>query len=80
MVDLKQYAADLGLNAAEFDTCLDEGKFTALVQEDVEQGTRYGVSSTPTVFINGRPIVGAVPLETFDGVIREELAATERIR
>ena len=43
----------------------------------MDEGNRYGVSSTPTVFINGRPVIGAVPLEVYDRIIREELAATE---
>ena len=80
MEDLKRYAGDLGLNAAAFDTCLDEGKFAGLVQEDLDQGQRYGVSSTPTIFINGRPIIGAATFETFDRVVREELAATEPLQ
>ena len=75
--DLKRYAAALGLNAAEFDTCVDEGKFRDRVQRDMDEGNRYGVSSTPTVFINGRPVIGANPLEVYDRIIREELAATE---
>ena len=75
--DLKRHAAALGLNAAEFDTCVDEGKFRDRVQRDMDEGNRYGVSSTPTVFINGRPVIGAVPLEAYDRIIREELATTE---
>ncbi len=75
--DLKRYAAALGLNAAEFDTCVDEERFRDRVLRDMDEGTRYGVSSTPTVFINGRPVIGAVPLEVYDRIIREELAATE---
>ena len=80
MEDLKRHAGDLGLNATAFDTCLDEGKFAGLVQEDLDQGKRYGVSSTPTIFINGRPIIGAAAFELFDTVVREELAATEPLQ
>ena len=79
-MDLKRYAVVLELDATEFNACLDEGKFAALVQEDVDEGVSHGVSSTPTVFINGRPIAGAVPIETFDRVIREELVATEPVQ
>jgi protein-disulfide isomerase len=32
------------------------------------------VSSTPTMFINGRSVVGAQPYEYFQTVIDEELA------
>ena len=75
--DLKGYAAALGLNAGEFDTCVDEERFRDRVRRDMDEGNRYGVSSTPTVFINGRAVIGAARLEVYDRIIREELAATE---
>ena len=75
---LKSYASELGLETASFSACLDEGRYTRRVQQDTQIGQRYGVSSTPTVFINGRPVMGAAPLETFDQIIREELAASRR--
>ena len=75
---LNTYAAELGLDATAFAACLEEGRYTQRVQRDLQIGQLYGVSSTPTVFINGRPIMGAAPIETFDQIIREELAASER--
>ncbi len=75
---LNTYASELGLDAAAFSTCLEEGRYTQRVQQDLQIGQLYGVSSTPTVFINGRPVLGAVPIETFDQIIREELAASGR--
>lgn len=75
---LNSYASELGLDATAFSTCLDEGRYTQRVQRDLQLGQLYGVSSTPTVFINGRPIMGAAPIETFEQIIREELAASER--
>ena len=75
---LTTYASELGLDATAFSTCLDEGRYTQRVQHDLQLGQLYGVSSTPTVFINGRPVMGAAPIETFEQIIREELAASER--
>jgi len=37
------------------------------------------VSGTPTFFANGRRIQGALPLEQFDALIREELLVAQRI-
>ncbi len=34
----------------------------------------YGVSSTPTLFINGRMVTGAQPFEAFEAIINDELA------
>ncbi len=64
----------LGLDAAKFDQCLDSGKYAAGIAEDMKQGESLGVQSTPTVYVNGRPVVGAQPYEFFQMVIDEELA------
>ncbi len=71
---LKKYAADLGLDAAKFGACVDTSKYGDRVREGVAQGSRLGVSSTPTVFINGRLLSGAHPYETFARIVDEELA------
>ena len=72
---LKQHAAALSLNTASFDQCLDSGKFAGIIEEDVKLGETLGVQSTPTIYINGRPILGAQPYDVFQSVIDEELAA-----
>jgi protein-disulfide isomerase len=71
---LKQYARTLGLDGAAFDKCLDSGKYTASIREDVALGEKMGVNSTPFIYINGRPLVGAQPFEAFKQIIDEELA------
>jgi protein-disulfide isomerase len=74
VVNMKAWAVQLGMNAATFNACFDKGTHRQLVEEDQEEGSRYGVSSTPTVYINGRAVVGAMPLETYEAIIQEELA------
>lgn len=74
--DLEQRAADLGLDTAKFDACLHSGRYASRVQADVADGSRYGVTGTPAFFINGRPLVGAVPYESFARLINDELART----
>jgi protein-disulfide isomerase len=73
---LKKYAADLGLDAAAFDSCLETSKYGERVRSGVEQGSRLGVNSTPTIYINGRMLSGAQPIETFSTLIDEELSRT----
>src|SRR5687767_11698525 len=72
--DLKKHAADLGLDAAAFGTCLDSSKHGERVRDGVSQGTALGVNSTPTTFINGRRLSGAQPYEVFVAAIDEELS------
>ena len=70
---LKKYAADLGLDAATFGSCLDSGKHADRVQQGLQEATQLGLSSTPSIFINGRLLAGAHPFETFKAIIDEEL-------
>jgi len=74
--DLKRYAGELGLDTQAFEQCLDSGRHAPDWKRDLEEGTRYGVSATPAFFINGRPLVGAVPFENFAQVIDDELEGT----
>jgi protein-disulfide isomerase len=71
---LKQHAVSVGLNAAAFNECLESGKHTARVADNLKAGEALGVGSTPTLYVNGRPVVGAQPFEYFKTVIDEELA------
>jgi protein-disulfide isomerase len=41
----------------------------------VAQARSLGIRSTPTFFINGRPVVGAQPIETFRAAIDDALGA-----
>lgn len=75
---LKQAAAKLGLNQATFDQCLDSGTHQARVQAGYQEGEKLGVNSTPTIYVNGRPLIGAQPFEAFKQVIDEELARISR--
>ena len=70
----KQYAADLGLDTAAFDDCLDSDKYKDEVLGDLNAGRAVGVTGTPTFFINGQKLVGAQPFTAFEAIIEEELA------
>ena len=71
---LKKYAADAGLDTGKFNQCLDSSKYEARVEEELTAGNHLGISSTPTLYVNGRMINGAQPIEVFESVIDEELA------
>lgn len=49
---LKGYAKELGLDTAAFDACLDEGEAVTDVASDGMAAQTFGVSSTPTFFVN----------------------------
>ena len=71
--ELKRDAADLGLDTAKFDACVDSHKFKTTVDADLQAGLEAGVDGTPAFFINGRMISGAQPFDVFKRIIDEEL-------
>lgn len=73
VTELKKHAAEVGLDAPTFASCLDSGKHQQLVQEDIAAGRAVGVSGTPTIFVNGRLWVGAPSPDEMANVIEEEL-------
>lgn len=72
-VDLLEYAEMLDLDVAQFGAALDSGQYRDIVEADVQEAQRLGITGTPTFFINGRKVVGAQPLAVFETIIREEL-------
>ncbi len=72
--NLKGFAKDLGLDTQSFDECLDSGKHTQAVQESTQIAQSIGVSSTPAFLINGQPMLGAQPYESFQQVIDQFLS------
>lgn len=72
--NLKGFAAALGLNTSQFNTCLDSGKYTKAVQDDVSAGQTAGVTGTPTLFINGIMLVGAEPYANIKAQVEKALS------
>lgn len=69
VAELKTWAAQIGLNAGQFNSCLDTEKYATRVDADVAAGSQYGVSGTPSFFINGTLLVGAQPYAQFKSLI-----------
>ncbi|MFF3091726.1 DsbA family protein [Streptomyces nojiriensis] len=56
--DLERFKADMAGEQA-----------AAALKKDQEEGYRIGVTSTPSFLLNGKPIAGAQPLDTFTAAI-----------
>ena len=72
--DLKAIARQVDLEMEAFERCLNARTYRSAVQQDIDEGTRVGVTGTPTFFINGRVVSGAQPLDSFTRIVDEELA------
>ncbi len=67
--DFLALATELGLRQDAFAACLNSGRFREEIAKDIQDGFKLGITSTPTFFINGRPLVGAQPLASFQMLI-----------
>lgn len=68
-------AAQLELDVDTFTTCLDEETHLAEVEADLQDAIDTGLTGVPTLFINGRRVIGAQPLNVFRQVIDAQLEA-----
>lgn len=75
--NLSAWAKNIGLDMARFNECLNAGTHSAEVDKDFADGQAAGVSGTPTLFINGKIIVGAQPYSEFEKAIEKALGATQ---
>ena len=74
VAQLREKARQVGVDGGAFDACLDSGKYLEQIEGDLQAGSRLGVTGTPAVFINGRPLEGgAVGYEVIAELLDDEL-------
>jgi protein-disulfide isomerase len=71
---LKQFAVDLNFDTDAFNVCVDSRRYRALVQQETEAAKALGITSTPSIFVNGRKLEGAPDFAQLSQMI-EQLAA-----
>ncbi|TAK04082.1 DsbA family protein [Patescibacteria group bacterium] len=71
---LKALAREANLDLVAFDACVADPSVRTAVLEDYQAGLEAGVEGTPTFFINGTMIPGAIPEDILDGLIERALA------
>ena len=70
--DYPRAAAALGLDPERFKSCLASGRGGETVARDVAAAARLGVESTPTLFINGRAVRGALDSRLYEAALAIE--------
>jgi protein-disulfide isomerase len=71
--DLKVYAAQLGLDTAKFNTCLDTGQHANDVQADLQDGLSRGFRATPAFLVNAQVYAGPPSYEQLSQLIDTNL-------
>jgi protein-disulfide isomerase len=70
-------AKDLGLDTARLKTDMGSPECQARIQSDMQEMAKFHVNATPTFFINGKHVGGALPKEQFKQIIDEQLKIAE---
>ena len=71
------FAKQQNLDTLQLSSCVQNGATARLVEDNQAQGRSLGVQQTPTLFINGRQVAGAVTLDQLDLVIQMELSGKQ---
>ena len=70
----ERQARDLKLDGARFDQCLDSGEQIAPVKKDAQEGQRLGLLGTPSFFVNGHFMSGAIGYIKLREAVLQELS------
>jgi protein-disulfide isomerase len=71
-------AGELGLDLGRFHQSMSDPRAQTRIQEDQSLGWKVGAGGTPTFFINGEQVVGAVPFEQLKAAIDRQLSRLAR--
>jgi protein-disulfide isomerase len=69
------YAAELGLNSEQFESCIAEERPGRRIADGGRAARALGLRGTPSFLINGFPVQGALPTQLFRDILDNELAA-----
>ncbi len=67
------YAGELQLDVKKFTESIDNGKHALEIDRDLKLAESIDLYNTPTLYINGRQVVGERPFAFFKKIIDEEL-------
>jgi protein-disulfide isomerase len=72
---LLDFGKRAGVNQLKLSVCMDSKASLPRVEADMQEGHKLGIMSTPTLFIDGTPVVGLVPDRIY-GIIDQALRAS----
>jgi protein-disulfide isomerase len=70
---MKATAKKLGANMQQLSKNLSDSKLQQIIDADVEEAKKFGISGTPGFIINGVSLRGAYPVEEFKKIIYKHL-------
>ena len=76
--DLDSFAVAAGLDVATFKAALDSHRYHDLVVQEGATALALGVDGTPTMFINGQPVVGSRDFDSMDKIVGAHLSRAKQ--
>lgn len=76
--DLLGYARGMGLDLKAFEASLQDRSLIARLETDYNEGADRQVRATPTFFVNGRKVEGAIPYPLFRREVELAIVAAGR--
>jgi protein-disulfide isomerase len=71
----EQVAREIGLDVSRWKAAVEAHGAQSQIQADMSAGNALGANGTPTFFINGKKLVGALPFDSFKAIIDSELSS-----
>ena len=71
---LRDAARQVGLDLSKYDGCMTSTKYAGRIQASLDEGTKLGVSSTPTFLIAGRLYRGVFSSDSLRSIVNSLIA------
>jgi protein-disulfide isomerase len=76
---ITELAKKVGLNMKTFNKCIKSKDVAAVVEKNFQSGQKYGITGTPSFFIDGYKKGGVTSYAAFKQIIDRELAAKSKL-
>lgn len=73
--EFARYAGEVGLNAGQYNECMQSAKYAGRIQASYDEAAKLGVASTPSFLIGGRLYAGAIGSDSVRALVQALLAA-----
>jgi protein-disulfide isomerase len=73
--NLKRFAAELGLDTAQFNECFDSGRYESQVRDEFNEAQRRRINSTPSILVNGQLIQNGSNYQVLQAAVEAALSS-----
>ncbi|MBU2025962.1 MAG: thioredoxin domain-containing protein [Patescibacteria group bacterium] len=69
-----KYAGAISIDADKFKKCMDDETYAPIIEQDEKTAQEFGLSGTPSIFINDEFVSGAISEQDLAEIIEKQLA------